>query len=687
MLFKIPFRNIKRSMRDYTIYFFTLIIGVAIFYVFNAISGQAAMLKLVFLGDEVIDALKTVLSGVSVFVAFILAFLIVYASRLLMKRRNKEFAVYMLLGMSKRRISAILFLETIIVGIFSLAVGLVVGIGLSQLMSAVVAGLFEQDMSSYEFMVSGNAIMLTCLFFAVMYLMVLIFNGAAVTRMKLIDLIHSGSKSENIKARNPILCVVVFLISAAALGFAYYQVGWNSIVIDTNKLRVYIAIGALATFFVFWSVSGMMLRIVSLNKKSYFRGLNVFTFRQISSRINTMVFSMTAICLMLFLTICALAASFTVRNSLNEELRSRCPADASLRYYYYVDEGDEIRSRRCGSLEELYRKNGYNLRDGFSEYVDYYLYGDPSFKMSTFLGAHIDDLKKKYANYAYSNDEDIIKLSDYNELMKLYGKETYELEDGQYIMLCDVKDFNKVADVVIKENPQITVFGKTLTSKYDECLDGFIEVGGFHGNYGLLIVPDSVVPDEAEPTANNFSGNYVANDDEGLVQIEKMQQKRNSDVDTKWRKQNPDKIGNVILNTKQDLYQATIGIGATAAFIGLYLGLIFLIACGAILALKELSESIDSIPRYEILRKMGAEEKDISASLFRQTSIFFILPLILAALHSVSGIKFAIGVIDDYEIKGIAESVAITCLMLLIIYGGYFLVTYLSSKNIIKQKD
>ena len=131
MLCKLSLKNIKKSIKDYAIYFFTLILGVAIFYVFNALDSQTVMMNVSSSTQELIDLMMSMLSGVSVFVSFILGFLIIYASRFLMKRRNREFGVYLTLGMSKRKISLILFFETLFIGVLSLIVGLAFGVVLS----------------------------------------------------------------------------------------------------------------------------------------------------------------------------------------------------------------------------------------------------------------------------------------------------------------------------------------------------------------------------------------------------------------------------------------------------------------------------------------------------------------------------------------------------------------------------
>lgn len=361
MLFKMSLRNMKRSIKDYAIYFFTLIIGVSVFYVFNAIGSQASMLQLKKSQYEIIELLQSMLSATSVFVAVILALLIVYASRFLMKRRHGEFAVYMTLGMSKGQVSVILFAETVLIGIISLGVGLLLGTALSQLMSAAVVDMFEADMSAYHFSFSAESAQKTVVYFVIMYLAVIVLNNVAVTKMKLIDLIQSVKKTEPISNRNPWICLLVFVVSVVGLVYAYYIVGWNYNDLNQSKLAVLIMIGAVSTFLIFWSISGIALKVVMSMKQTYHKGINAFTFRQMSSMMNTMVLAMTVICLMLFLTICAIASSFSVRNSMNDNMKSLCPADCELQLGN-LDYSKEAYSEEYGDgytgLSDLYEKRG-----------------------------------------------------------------------------------------------------------------------------------------------------------------------------------------------------------------------------------------------------------------------------------------------------------------------------------------
>ncbi|MCR4646881.1 MAG: ABC transporter permease [Oscillospiraceae bacterium] len=684
MLFRLSLSNIRRSLRDYAIYFFTLIIGVSVFYVFNAIGTQAAMLRMSESQYQIIRLLESLLSGMSVFVAGVLALLIVYASRFLMKRRNREFALYMTLGMSKAKISAILLLETLIIGIGSLGVGLVLGIGLSQLSSALVANLFEADMSAYRFSVSGEAIGKTILYFAVMYLIVMLFNSVVVTKMKLITLMQSGKKSEQIKLKNPVLCIVIFLIAAAILGYAYYQIGYNPNAIDSPALfMVYTGMAFVGTFLVFWSVSGMMLRILKAAKGIYHRGLNCFTFRQISSKVNTMVFSMTIICMMMLITICTLSSAFSIRNSLNRNLKTYCAADCELSLLQVsIDENGE-ETYVAADLSEV---PGLDLTGIIGDSVQLSTYFDPGLTMETALGIYAAEAKELYPMLFYDNQEEIIRVSDYNALSRLYGREELTVESDEYILLCDYPNQRALFDTALASgSTERTIFGRTLHARYDKCQDGFVDLCAQAINMGIFVVADDVV-DADSAYLTRLIGNYTgetaeekeAQEKELLARIEQAQNDLNA--------AHPDEyyLG---AETKIQLYESAVGLGAVVTFLGLYIGIVFLIACGAILALKELSESVDSIGRYEMLRKIGAEESAINGSLFVQTGIFFLLPLLLGALHSVFGMKFATYILNEMGTERVGASILSTVLMILVIYGGYFLVTYLCGKGIIKGRS
>ena len=683
---KLSFRNIKKSFKDYAIYFFTLILGVAIFYVFNSIESQTVLLDVTNSTHEVIDLMTNMLSGASVFVAFILGFLIIYASRFLIKRRNKEFGIYMLLGMSKRKISMILFFETILIGIISLAVGLGLGVLLSQLMSMLVANMFEADMTKYEFIFSSQACIKTIIYFGIMYVIVMLFNTVNIGKCKLIDLIQTNKKSEKVKMKNPMLCTIVFIISAIALGYAYYMVtgGINETIKPPEDIFKPIVIGAISTFFIFWSLSGLILKAVMSMKNLYVKGLNTFTFRQLSSKINTTVFSMTIISLMLFVTICVLSSALSLKNSMTANLDELAPADIQLEKRVlnedWLDQGyneEQIKNSKL-SIREILEKFDFNIDSYLEESVEYNLYQTEELTFGDTLGDNWETIKNTYTSLIpYNVADDIMTISDYNKVAKFYGNEEYTINEDEYIIVADYDSMIEIRNVALKDNQEITVFGHTLKPKYNECQYGFVEMACNHMNSGIIIVPDDIV-DDNYIVYNSIIGNYYTDslDEQREIQ-EQIKNLVNNPISLEYNLPS--------INSKVDISEASIGTGALVTFLGLYLGIVFLIASVAILALKELTESTDNKERYNMLRKLGADEKMINKSLFRQIAIFFMFPLLIAIIHSIFGITFCSYIIETFGNEQLLPSIIMTAIFIVVFYGGYFLITYLSSKNIIKE--
>lgn len=681
MLFKLSLKNISKSIKDYAIYFFTLILGVAIFYVFNAIDDQSVMMKVSSTTAEIIKLMTNVLSGVSVFVSIILAFLIVYASRFLIKRRNKEFGVYLTLGMSKKKISLILFIETLIIGIVSLVVGLGIGFLLSQLMSILVANMFEADLTRFQFVFSTNACIKTLIYFSIMYFVVMIFNTINISKCKLIDLMHSNKKSEKIKLKNPLFCTIVFIISCIALGFAYYQVtGGIEKMTYANSIFVPMGIGAVSTFFVFWSLSGLLLKIFISMKNTYYKGLNSFTLRQLSSKINTMTFSMTIICLMLFITICVLSSAMSMKISMTNNLKKLVPADVQIGkfinvtdYEYYSEK--QIEDSKI-SIYDTLEKLGYDVDNKLKDIVKLDVYNFDNIDLKTSIGSYYDIAKDKYPLMPYNKKESIVKISDYNKIAKLFGLKEYTLNDDEYFIVANYSEYVEFRNEGLKVDTILNINEKELKPKYDSCVEGFIAMNSTYSNMGVFVVPDNAVNDSMKKY-EYLTANYNVTD----INEKNLSEKELSEI----CKENSNNTV-IDFDSKMTIKENSIGLGAMVTFIGLYLGIIFLISCAAILALKELSESSDNVEKFNMLRKIGVDEKMINKALFRQIGIFFMFPLLVAIIHSVFGIKFCNFLLSSFGAANLVSSIIGVAIFIVAIYGGYFLVTYICSKNIIKEK-
>lgn len=687
MLFKLSLKNIKKSFKDYVIYFLTLILGVAIFYVFNAMDSQEAMLRVSSSTRSIMKLMVTMLSGVSVGVAFILGFLVIYANNFLIKRRKKEFAIYMTLGMGRRDVSRILLGETILIGCISLGIGLLIGVFASQFMSILVAKMFEADMTAFAFTFSKGALVKTVIYFGIIYLIVILFNTFTLSKYQLIDLFQAKKKVEKSGLKGSYLSVFIFLLAVMFLGYAYYSVTVDYIHLSESMVGVIIGIGCVSTYFIFWSLSGFLLKLVQRIRGVYLKGLNAFVLRQLNSSINTSVFSMTVICLLFFVTICVLSAGLSVNNALRSTLTELTPVDVNLfKTMDYPTEGyseEQIENSHLSVREVLERVS--IDKDMFQDNaVEVTLYTCADFTMEKAIGMLKEEVMEKYPMVAWEETECIMGISDYNKIAKLYGHPTLNLEKGKYIELCDFEDYEKYRNKALELGTEVEIGDFVLKPQYTECVYGFVFISNMHGNFGITIVPDEVIEAELgknlQREINLFAADYTGETKEEKQTCEEKlfgYESQDTGVNSNCE------IGSF---TKISIYESSTGLATIATFIAIYLGIVFLIAGAALLALKELSDSADNQERYRILNKIGVDRKMQNHALLGQMGIFFGMPMALACIHSVFGIQFAQNLLAVmYKKEDMILPIVVTALILVLIYGVYFITTYLGCRKIIEE--
>lgn len=691
MLFKLSLKNIKKSFKDYAIYFMTLILGVAIFYVFNALDSQTAMLRMSESSKEIVQIMVTMLGGVSVIVALILGFLIVYASNFLIRRRKKEFGIYMTLGMGKREISRILLGETVLIGLLSLAVGLCVGVFASQFMSILVSKMFEADMSAYAFVFSRPAALKTVACFGIMYLIVIFFNVFAISRYKLIDLFQASRKNEKGALKNSALAVVLFLVACVILGYAYTQVAFHTQELNRTRTMLMIVLGCVGTFLVFWSLSGFMLGMLQRMKRFYQKGLNAFILRQVNSNVNTAVFSMTIICLLFFVTITVLAAGLSLNHSFRAELTRNCPVDLNL--FKTMDIAgsmeDPAVEASVRSVEEILERMEFDF-SLLADYVEVTLYTNEDFTYEQIFPEEMrEEVKVQFPRIRWDGCQAIMGISEYNELASYYGMPTYGLSEGEYLVVCDFAGMKNLRDKALAYGTPVTLGTTTLLPREAECVDGFVNININSQNVGFYLVPDSVIAEYAGSELireqNIFAANYAAET--------KMEKQAVEEQVVEWMESDmleaavaSGMAGELDGLTKLYIYESAVGLGAVITFIAIYLGIVFLIAGAALLALKELSESTVNKERYAILDKIGVDEKQKHHALLWQMGIFFGMPMLLAVIHAVFGILYASNLLNMYATKDLLASLVFTGVFLVVVYGGYFLATYFGGLRIIDEK-
>jgi putative ABC transport system permease protein len=621
MFSKLALRNVRRSFRDYGVYLLTLTFGVCLFYTFNSLDGQGAMVYLARNKNPIVGAITALMDVFSVFVAVVLASLILYANRFLLRRRKRELGTYLLLGLSQGQVSRLLFLETGLIGAVSLIAGLVLGVLASFGMSALTLSMFEMDASSLlALSFSPRAAAKTALYFGVIFLLVMALSGVQVSRSKLIDLIHAGRRNEILKPRPLGVAVLQFVLGVACLAGAYAILllfGMALAVALPFLCFPMLGLGTAGTLLIFRSLSGFVMKFVQRHPEIYFKNLNVFTLRQWISKVHTTYLAQTVVCIMLLLAIGITASSIGLNSTLSAMVGGEAPFDVTVQ-----NQSGDVETV---DFDAVLRAGGFDPDKELTWCNDTMLY---------YNNAEVTGIDWDLGALS------AIRVSDYNALMARQGRDACS---GPLPVLLEDGDRQK--------QPPLTTGNLSLS---------------------YLIVPDEMAG-QLQPRRQIWSADYAGEDKEETEnRLLQLIRPLNNQLAVR-------------MESRLNIYADMVGNKILALFLGLYLGFTFLLAAAAVLALQQLSQGADNAGRYAILRRLGAEERQVSRSAGQQVALAFLLPLLLALIHSAVGMKAANDVISAVGKVDSAASALVTAGVLLAVYGGYFLATSLACRRMAKN--
>ncbi|PED12280.1 ABC transporter [Bacillus thuringiensis] len=660
MYSKIAIGNVKKSFKDYAIYFLTLTLAVCIFYSFNSIESQKALVEINAADRKYVPTVMNAISDVSVFVSVILGGLILYANNFLIKKRKKELGIYMTLGMGRRNISRILVTETFLVGIISLVSGLIIGIGVSQGLSTFALKLFDLPINKYKFAISTGAIGKSVLYFGIMFLLVMLFNVYVVSKYKIIDLLTAGKKNEDVKFRNPLIYVIIFIMCVASLGYAYVTVLKIGLNYNNPMLMVSIILGILGTLLFFFSLSGFILYIVKKNKKVYFKGLNIFIIKQINSKVNTNFISMSVICLMLCLTMVVLSTGISFNRIMDERTKETTPFDASIK----LENKDE-----SYTIEDVLNKANFKISNN-EKYVSYNVYP---------TGMEVVDLVPEVRKDYKKSGMDFIKVSDYNKILNLKGEKEITLNNNEVLLLSNDKRLLNSINERLKNSNKVNIKEKEYLVKYNKIIQESLYTSDTQPYFFTIVINDEFVSGY-KITESVLNVNYLDGNREEY-------NKKYDNVARGFYNENGPKLNIIHISgiSKDEVRAESKGLKTIILFIGIYIGIVFLITSMAVLALQQLSEASDSIDRYKSLKRIGSNGTMIDKTIFIQTFVYFSLPVILALIHSVVGIYVVNDFINAFQQIDMILPALMTGLVFLVVYVGYFYTTYVGYKNIVKS--
>ncbi|MCI7631410.1 MAG: ABC transporter permease [Collinsella sp.] len=724
MLCKLAWGNVRRAGRDYLVYLLTLTLGVTVFYAFNTISMQVDIAGI----DEegLAQVMGSMLGYLTYFLAGVMAFLMVYANNFIMKRRKKEFGLYQVLGMGRGRVATIMALETVIVSVVAFVAGIVLGVGLSQLMTFFTASLFKTQIANFHFFFSVHAFNLTLACMLVMFVLTLLLNLRAVRRTKLIELMGAERRNESIKTRNPWIAIAIFAVGVVLVGVAYYRLlrdGFPLTATDSklqeamNQFGITTAMVTVGTFALFWGLSGMLIKLLQSLRGVYWRGLNMFIVRQLAAKVNTVCFSMGVIAMLLFLAITSVTCGMSIANVMNENLERYTPADMSQTYVYYTpdtldyykeyvnpSEADRMvladttvdlypawhgKDKSADNNDETGKK--VNIADVAGEHVqiDSYLsypFGGSSPSVSA--GEMCKTMGEKLPKAFGGSKPDAMGLfvtpaSQYNKLRQMMGEEPVSIGRDQYLLTCDMG--GELIDLYTKYmagGHALTLGGHTLkpaTDKSDEDTAA-IANSAMGSNPGTVVVADELL---SQLNLQPYSSSLLVNYKQGMDTTEADESIEYTVLDKLLVDgKEPGSWG--IFITRSEMYTQAAQMNGMISYLAIYIGFVLVVACAAILSIQQLSNVADGSRSYRVLAQIGCDDRQIRHSVMAQQAVFFLFPLAVGLAHSFVALKVIIELVSIFGNMSIGGTVGLTCAIFLAAYGGYFLVTYLMSTGMVR---
>ena len=683
MLGKLSFRNAKRQAKDYCIYFITVIISVALMFSFNSIATSNDISEL----SSYMAFFSKAISGISILIVLVMAWLINYCMRFMLEKRSKEFGTYQILGIEKKSISNIFTLENIMIGGIAFIIGIALGTFLYQIFTSIIMNLFNQPYQ-IEISFSIKAVGMTAIYFFGIFALVLLNCRRKIKKTKVYDLLYANKKNENNMIKNAKGNVILFTLSIALLVGAIL-INNNEFANASNMVgrNIFIAIIMLIVgiYLFYISISSFIVKRYLNNKSRKYKKDNMFLYRNLTSKINTMSLSLGTIALMFTIILIGGNVALLMNNMINNEIEMGYPYEIMIstadgdfsKYKEYIEKNTKVK--------DMYEYRLYNIKGiGLST----------AFEKTPFKGAIDKEI------------DCVLSLTTYNKLREILGYEKVDLQDDEIIINC-LKTAKGGLEKYTKENDKTKIVGKDV--KIKEIRSENIAQVGFNGSYYAIIVPDSLIPliekeDQRLRDKNDNNSTIVTEQEDGADKIyyldfaynfvattenmtdEKfykelsnyiIKQEREIAGEVNGEEQNYNiEISLANVQTKGERMSQTKSFYTIMSFLAFYVALIFVMATATLLAIQQLSDSEKYKYRYELLRKLGVDELQINRTIFKQLLFYFAIPMVLPVIISIPVI-LGVGQIFTVAVtmEEIFKNIWIMLGMFILVYGIYFIAT------------
>ncbi|WP_294355294.1 ABC transporter permease [uncultured Clostridium sp.] len=685
MYVKLAKGNAKKSLKDYLIYFITITICVSMFYAITSLSSSSY--ELITEKSYNFRNLKLILEYSTYIITAILVVLIAYVNRYMIRRRQREFATYILLGAEQKSVALMFFIETLVIGIVAIVAGIFIGTLFSQVITAIVLISAKQEVV-LNLKLYMDTVRNTFAFLISMFCIIGLYNIIVLRKIKLIDMLNADKQVEfQFKRSGKVYCIIFILSIVAYLvcGFCTYKL-LNTKDYYAVQSLIFIGISLLTfiigTYAFFYSISYIIIHIKDRFINFKYEGTNLFLLGTLVAKIKSAPILMATISITFLGAVISFIITLVMAEWALGYLEMRVPFDVEIRNNYSHSFITEARISDANELPAL----------DYSEVVDYL--NEKGYDVNNYC-----EVKKYFINeeeYYNVDQKNIsligIRLSDFNKMRRMLGYEEISLKDNEFTTQWYSVVTDEEINSFLKANSTLNINDITLKiSKNSTFKESIGE--GIYGAYvdNIIILPDKVC-DELPFIESNFLANinnkmsYEEANDFQNNYVYQWFRKNNEDFVEEYSKD--DDVSYSVLSTRIQLSERNNILNVTLAMriLGIYLGVVLLMISLTILSLSQLTDSIEHKDRFKVIKRLGVEAYEINKIILKQISVYFIIPIAIAMIGVVTFIyNYYIvykNIINTYIGNEVFILTIIFGVILMIgIYLCYFVGTYYSFKR------
>ena len=678
MYAKLAKSNAKKSIKDYLIYFITITICVSLFYAITSLSSSSY--ELITEESYNFKALNLILKYSTYIITAILILLVAYVNKYMIKRRKREFATYVLLGAEQKSVALMFFIETIVIGVLAIISGIFVGTLFSQGITALVLISANQEIV-FSLRLYMDTVGITFIFFIAMFCIIGLYNIIVLRKIKLIDMLNAHKQVEFKFKRSGKVYSVIFILAIILYGVCGSCTIklMNSKVDYSVRMIMYIGISLvtfiLGTYALFYSIAYIMIYIKNKWTNFKYEGTNLFLIGSIVSKIKTAPILMATISMTFLGAMISFIITIVMAQWALGYLDMRVPYDIDIRNNY---SNDFLEQANISDFKELPKLD-------YSKVVEYL--NDSGYEVKNYCEV------EKYILKPDGSSEQllVISLSDFNKLRNMLGYEEVNLEENEFATQWYSTVTDEVINNYIDNNYELNINGQTYNINENLVYKDSIGEGFYLNTDNIIILSDKAC-EELEFAEINFLANikdkmsYEDADDFQYNYVYDWFRKDNSEFIQKYSKEYD--ISHSIIRTRIKSLETNNILVTTLAMriLGIYLGVVLLMISLTVLSLSQLTDSIEHKDRFNVLRKLGVEDKDVNKIILKQISIYFIVPIFIAmigvAIFIYNFYIFYKDIITVFVGDGtFILSIIFGVVLMLGVYICYFIGTYYTFKR------